>query len=257
MTGTFSHFTARILRAVCILGTALPLWSTHAADTNINAAAKTPAIPSATATPATPKPAPKPLTKPLWTELTPAQQQALGPLVAEWDRLEPVRKKKWLEIAQKYPTMKPDEQVRLQTRMREWAKLTPEQRRIARESYARARALNADQKSAQWQQYQQLSEEQKKKLANDAKSKKQVANLPSAKSKDKIVAPIKSSQKPLPAPKPPVSASTSAPTPVPASVPSTPTGPVVPDASVPQSSQPGTPSNSAPAATPVQPHAKQ
>ncbi|TFW02416.1 DUF3106 domain-containing protein [Oxalobacteraceae bacterium OM1] len=134
---------------------------------------------------------------PLWSELTPAQQQALAPLAPEWDRLDSFRKNKWLAIGNKYATMKPDEQQRIQERMRDWVKLTPEQRRIARESFARAKKLPPDQKSEQWQQYQQLPEEQKKRLAADAASKKHVATLPSATqpAKTKTVPPIKSAPK--------------------------------------------------------------
>jgi len=133
------------------------------------------------------------VTKPLWTDLTPAQQQALKPLAGEWDKLEPPRKTKWLVIGNKYASMKPDEQQRLQERMREWVKLTPEQHRIARESYARAKKLNPDQKSAQWEQYQQLPEEQKQKLAADAAGKKRITTLPPpSQNKAKTVPPIKS-----------------------------------------------------------------
>ena len=139
-------------------------------------------------------------TKPLWTELTPAQQQALAPLASEWDKLDFLRKNKWLAIGNKYATMSPAEQQRVQERMRDWVKLTPEQRRIARESYARAKKLNPDQKSAQWRQYQQLPEDQKKKLAADAASKKHVATLPSASAQgknNKTIPPIKSAPKPV------------------------------------------------------------
>jgi hypothetical protein len=136
--------------------------------------------------------------KPLWHDLTAAQQQALAPLAAEWDNLGAARKMKWLAIGNKYASMKPGEQQRVQERMREWIKLTPEQRRIARESYARAKKLNADQKSKHWEQYQQLPEEQKKKLAADAAAKKRVATLPPAsQSKNKTVQPIKSASKPV------------------------------------------------------------
>jgi hypothetical protein len=136
--------------------------------------------------------------KPLWAELTPAQQQALAPLAGEWDKLNSTRKSKWLAIGNKYATMKPDEQQRVQARMREWVKLTPEQRRTARESYARAKQLNSNQKSEHWQTYQQLPEEQKKKLAADAASKKRVAALPrTSQAKGKTVAPIKSTPKPV------------------------------------------------------------
>jgi hypothetical protein len=197
------HTTAaRNLRAVCILASlfAIPVLAQAApgAQNSTSSAAKPAGNTAATA----PKPAGKLATRPLWAELTPAQQQALVPLSAEWDKLELFRKKKWLEIAKKYSSMKPQDQLNMQTRMRDWVKLTPEQRRLARENYARAKKLNADQKTAQWQQYQQLPEEQKKKLATDAGSKKQVANLPAAKSKNKTVAPIKSAFKP----KPPVAA---------------------------------------------------
>jgi len=54
--------------------------------------------------------------------------------------------------------MKPQEQQRLQMRMQEWAKLTPEQRRVAREKYKTIKKLPPDKREqvkAQWQQYQQ------------------------------------------------------------------------------------------------------
>ncbi len=126
------------------------------------------------------KPLSQQLNKPLWAELSLAQRQVLTPLGNEWHKLDAVRKKKWLEIANKYPKMQPEEQQRIQARMRDWAALTPEQRRIARDSYARAKKLDADQKSAKWQQYQNLSDEEKNKLAADTKKKKNVANLPRA-----------------------------------------------------------------------------
>lgn len=170
------------------LADALPLNSVTA-----NVAAPAPA-PVAKAAPAKQQSA----SKPLWSDLTAAQQQALAPLAAEWDNLAPARKMKWLAIGNKYASMKPDEQQRVQERMREWIKLTPEQRRIARESYARTKKLNADQKSKHWEQYQQLPEEQKKKLAAAAAAKKHVATLPPAsQSKNKTVPPIKSASKPV------------------------------------------------------------
>ncbi len=94
----------------------------------------------------------------------------------------PIRRKKWLEIAAKYEKMTPAEQERLQARMREWVQLTPEQRRTARDSYARAKKLDSGQKSARWEQYQSLPEEEKQKLADKAKTKKNVVNLPRPKS---------------------------------------------------------------------------
>jgi hypothetical protein len=191
--------TARNVRAVCILALLFAFlagaYAVDGATSGGNVPHPMPAV-NASAS-AVVKAAPKPITKPLWSELTPMQQQALAPLSTEWDKLEPVRKKKWLQIGNKYTSMKPDEQQRVQERIREWVKLTPEQRRVARESYARAKNLNPDQKSAHWQQYQQLPEEQKKKLATDDAPKKHVANLPTAHSKNKAVPPIKSTPKPI------------------------------------------------------------
>jgi hypothetical protein len=83
-----------------------------------------------------------PATKPLWAELTPPQQNALAPLATEWDKLNSAHKVKWLAISNKFSTLKPDQQLRLQNRMRDWAKLTPAQRSVARESYSRAKKLN-------------------------------------------------------------------------------------------------------------------
>ena len=194
-------FAARLWRAASILGCAIAFFAT-----NNGAFGQAPSSPSAV----NPNP-PNQLTRPLapqrqdssgpsWAALTPLQQQALAPLASEWDKLDNFRKRKWLAIGNKYATMKPDEQQRVQERMRDWIKLTPEQRRIARESYARAKKLDSTQKSERWQQYQQLTDEQKKKLAADAASKKHVATLPSTTqslSKGKTLPPIKSAPKPV------------------------------------------------------------
>ncbi|WP_034302832.1 DUF3106 domain-containing protein [Herbaspirillum sp. RV1423] len=124
----------------------------------------------------------KPEAKPTWNELTPAQQHALAPLAGEWKKMEFNSKEKWLVIGNKFAAMNPAEQERMQNRMRDWVKLTPVQRRSVRESYTRAKKLDADKKSAQWKEYQQLSEEQKKKLAQ-AKLPKHVAALPATQAK--------------------------------------------------------------------------
>lgn len=137
-------------------------------------------------------PAAAPLSeKPLWKDLSRPQQIALDPLAREWDRMESVRKQKWLDIANRYSSMKPDEQLRVQERMRDWIKLTPEERRVVRENYTLSKKIDKSQKSVEWEKYQQLPEEQKKKLAADAAvAKKQVTNLP-PKTQNKPVAPTK------------------------------------------------------------------
>jgi len=131
---------------------------------------------------------------PFWKALSAAQQQALSPLISVWDQLDGQQKLKWLEISRRFAKMKPEEQNRMQERMRAWVALTPEQRRVAREVYSRARKLDPDQKSAQWQKYQQLPEEQKKKLMEEA-GKSKVRTLAPPNIRPAIVPPLKSVQK--------------------------------------------------------------
>lgn len=129
---------------------------------------------AATALPAPPKDGP------MWSELTDDQRTAMKPLAAEWNSLEPSRKKKWLEISERFHSMKPDEQTRLQDRMREWAKLSPEQRETARETYRKAQKLPPQKKRAQWEKYQTLPEERKNQLKSEAAQKKRAPDSDAA-----------------------------------------------------------------------------
>ena len=100
----------------------------------------------------------KKVAKPAWAELTPAQQQVLSPVQAEWDQLDTTRRKKWVSIADRYPTMKPAQQERLQKRMQEWAKLTPAERKAAREKYQSLKKQppqKRDEVKRRWQEYEQ------------------------------------------------------------------------------------------------------
>lgn len=165
-------------------------------------AAATPAVAVKPASaPSAKAPAAAALAKPLWVSLSPAQKTALEPLVGEWDRMEAPRKQKWLEIANRFASMKPDEQARVHEKMREWVKMTPDERRLVRENYTKAKKLDVTQKSEQWEKYQQLPEEQKQKLAAEAaKSKKQLTNLPPpTQAGIKPLAPIKHAQPACPA----------------------------------------------------------
>jgi hypothetical protein len=103
--------------------------------------------------------------QPQWQALTPAQQLVLQPLHGEWNQMDTVRKQKWLQLANRFGALRPEEQQRLQERMRLWSRLTPAQRDLARETYTRTRKITPDQKTATWENYQQLTQEQKKELA--------------------------------------------------------------------------------------------
>ncbi|AEI76332.1 hypothetical protein CNE_1c09750 [Cupriavidus necator N-1] len=103
--------------------------------------------------------------RPAWADLSPVNQRILAPLQPLWDSLPELNRHKWLRIAERYPKFSPAEQARLQARMSEWVKMTPQQRRLARENYQITRSLPAEKKAEAWDKYQQLPEEQKKKLA--------------------------------------------------------------------------------------------
>jgi hypothetical protein len=148
------------------------------------------------------KPAPAPKTaadKPIWSQLSAAQQTALEPLRAEWDPMEGVRKQKWLELANRFSAMKPEEQQRVHERMREWIRLTPAQRKLARQNYTQLKTIAPDQKTATWESYKQLPDEQKQKLAEQAQ-RKPITNLPTAKSPQRGTAPVLKTPPPVPAP---------------------------------------------------------
>jgi hypothetical protein len=94
--------------------------------------------------------------RPAWSELTPAQQQVLAPLVTDWGNMDTVRRRKWVGIANRYPKMKPAEQQLLQKRMKDWAALTPAQRQVARNRYQELKKRTPAQRrnmSKQWQEY--------------------------------------------------------------------------------------------------------
>ncbi|AKJ28491.1 DUF3106 domain-containing protein [Caldimonas brevitalea] len=106
---------------------------------------------------------------PSWSELSPAQQSALRPLQREWAGIDAPRKQKWMGIASRFPSLSPSEQARLQERMTEWVRLSPEQRRTARVNYRDAKDLSsAEERRDRWAAYQALSEEERLKLARKA-----------------------------------------------------------------------------------------
>jgi hypothetical protein len=103
--------------------------------------------------------------RPLWMDLTEAQQQALAPLAKLWPTMTEPHKRKWLALSQNFAQLSADEQNTLQSRMREWAALSPQQRSAARLNFAGAQQLPQEDKKAKWEAYQALSPEAKQKLA--------------------------------------------------------------------------------------------
>lgn len=119
-----------------------------------------------------------------WNQLNDSQKEILGPLENDWESLGFERKQKWLQVAAKFSKLPSADQERLKSRMREWAKLSSNERRIARDNYLQSLSIPSEKKAEAWQAYQQLSPEEKKKLAEEAAQKKpSLINSPSLKSK--------------------------------------------------------------------------
>lgn len=116
--------------------------------------------------------------QPAWSQLSSQQKGTLAPLAKDWDKMENIRRKKWLGIAERYPTMKQDEQQRMQDRMRDWANLTPEQRAKVRSSYKDFNQLPPEQKQVvkqKWEAYTNLPPEQQQRVREGGKSSKLLA----------------------------------------------------------------------------------
>ncbi len=101
-----------------------------------------------------------------WLELTGSQQSALAPLSPLWSSLSEPQKKKWLAISKNFAALPESEQIVLHSRMAEWATLTPQQRMQARLNFGETNKIPLTEKKAQWDAYQALSDEEKKKLSD-------------------------------------------------------------------------------------------
>ena len=131
-----------------------------------------------------------PLEQPKWSQLTPQQQQILTPLAKDWDGFGDPRRKKWLDIASRYPVMTPEQQQRVQTQMKPWASLTPEERRVARANFKKKNWETPEQREARrkkWEEYQALPESEKKKFREKAARK----TLPKPAGSPSLVKPLK------------------------------------------------------------------
>lgn len=116
--------------------------------------------------------------KPHWSELTAEQQQALQPLASHWHTLSTGHKRKWLALSRNYANMSADDRTTLHSRMIEWAALSNQQRAQARLNFAEVKSVPADERKAKWEQYQALSEEEKRRLAERAPVKPRGAAVP-------------------------------------------------------------------------------
>jgi hypothetical protein len=106
-------------------------------------------------------------TGPAWKSLTAEQQRILAPLQDDWSHIEADRRLKWIDIAKRYPTMTPQQQERLQSRMKKWASLSHEERTEVRKRYKKLQKMPPEQRAEiqrKWQEYESLPEEEKQQL---------------------------------------------------------------------------------------------
>ncbi len=100
-----------------------------------------------------------------WQSLQSSQKKALAPLAPHWAQISQAQKNKWLAMSNNFDNLSTKEQAILHERMAEWASLTPQQRAQARLNFNQTKSLDVDAKKTQWETYQALSPEDKKKLA--------------------------------------------------------------------------------------------
>ena len=101
-----------------------------------------------------------------WTELSPAEKHALAPLQANWAQMDDVAQAKWREVAKHYAKASPPAQDRMQTRMHELARMSPEERARAHRNYKTARKHSPEEAKRQqkWRAFEALDPAEKERL---------------------------------------------------------------------------------------------
>ena len=104
--------------------------------------------------------------KVVWAELSPAEKHALAPLQAHWVEMDDVAQAKWREVAKSYAQASPPAQDRMQTRMHELARMSAEERALARKNYQTARKHSPEETKRQqkWRAFQALDPAEKERL---------------------------------------------------------------------------------------------
>lgn len=139
--------------------------SAHAADAALSTS---PALGPSLQPPQASSSAPVPKTS-AWHALSKRQKQALAPLADKWHELTGQQRQKWIALSKSFLQLTDEEQMTLHSRMREWVALSPRQRSQARFHYNTLQSLSAQDKRAQWEAYQALSEREKNKLSSGPK----------------------------------------------------------------------------------------
>jgi hypothetical protein len=108
---------------------------------------------------------------PSWSSLTNSQKETLATLQEDWGTLSVEQRTKWVQLANRYEKLPETDRERLKSRMSDWAKLSTNDRRVARANFIKSLDIPNDKKSEAWEAYQQLTPEEKKQLADEAAEK--------------------------------------------------------------------------------------
>ena len=99
--------------------------------------------------------------KPGWSDLSNSQRQVLASFESQWQQLPLNEKRAWADLASRFPQMSEQDQARVQRRISEWAKLSPEERKLARANFRMAQQTGSANLQADWERYQAMTPEQR------------------------------------------------------------------------------------------------
>ena len=89
------------------------------------------------------------LSQPIYAQSESGHSQGrmiLEQLAKYWDRMDPVKKQKWIGITNRYPNMTPLEQQRIQKDILDLDSLTPKQKKEARKIYQKIKNMPQEEK---------------------------------------------------------------------------------------------------------------
>jgi Protein of unknown function (DUF3106) len=101
------------------------------------------------------------LVEPLWTDLSVQQRVILEPFGAQWNTWSAQEKRVWVSLANKFPQYTPAQQSKAKQRIKDWAALSSEQRRLARSNYRMATQLPKGELADQKSRYEGMTHEQR------------------------------------------------------------------------------------------------
>lgn len=132
-----------------------------------------------------------------WSGLTPKQQALLAPLERDWPDISESQRSKWLSATPTLATMSGEEIKRVHDRIRDWTRLSGDERVNARIGFQVAKQVDTERRRARWEAYQALPPEERQALAEKALARRQAQAAAPARAAKTLAQP-KSSAAPLP-----------------------------------------------------------